>query len=169
MKWERIRPTVYYILAAALGVLTHFLYDWSPNVLFAAISPVRESVWEHLKLLYWPLLIAGLIYTRKNKEMRSGWYLGILVASIMLLIFGWVVNIRMGIISTPVDIAAYFILLFFGFAVAHWLPVGKKNDGLLLFGVVILGALLVVLTFLQPDGLLFADLSLADALYTLPC
>lgn len=169
MKWERIRPIVYYILAAAAGFLLHFLYDWSPNVLFAMISPVQESVWEHLKLIYWPLLVFGLLYSRKDRETRGGWYLGILIASAMLLIFGWVVNIRMGVISMPVDITAFLVILFLGFAVAHWIPVNPKANGILLFGVILVGILVLVFTFVQPDGLLFANLSLADALYTLPC
>ena len=62
-----------------------------------------------------------------------------------------------------------FAILFFGFAVAHWIPVSGKVRGPLLLGVFILGALIALFTFLQPEGLLFADLSLADALYTLPC
>jgi hypothetical protein len=33
----------------------------------------------------------------------------------------------------------------------------------------VLAVLLGVFTFYQPSGLLFADLALADALYTLPC
>ena len=168
MKWDRIRFFAYYLLTAGFGVLLHFLYDWSPNVIFALISPVQESVWEHTKLIYWPLLIFGLIYTRKDRSKRGNWYLAVLVASALVLIFGWVVNVRMGLISTPVDIAAYFIILLLGFAVARWMDVKGSSEGLLLFGVVILGIFIVAFSFLAPEGRLFADLSLADALYLLP-
>ena len=47
MKRETMRPLIYFILTALVGTGAHFLYDWSPNVLFAMLSPVRESVWEH--------------------------------------------------------------------------------------------------------------------------
>ena len=110
-----------------------------------------------------------MFYTRKDREGRGGWYLGILVAAALLLVFGWVVNVRMGLASMPVDVTAFLVILFMGFAVAHWVPVGKKNCGILLFGVVVVGILVVLFTFLPPSGLLFANLSLADALYTLPC
>lgn len=41
------------IVAAAAGTALHFLYEVSPNLISALLSPVNESVWEHLKLLYW--------------------------------------------------------------------------------------------------------------------
>ena len=42
-------------LLTALGAILagaglHFLWQALPNPLFALISPVNESVWEHLKL-----------------------------------------------------------------------------------------------------------------------
>lgn len=41
-----------------LGVLLHFFYEWSGKNPFAALfSPVSESVWEHLKLLFFPALV----------------------------------------------------------------------------------------------------------------
>ena len=169
MKRERIRCIAAIVLAIGFGFLLHFLYQWSPNVLFAVLSPVRESVWEHLKLIYWPLLIAGLILTWGEKERRGSWYLAVLVCSALLLLFGWVVNVRMGLASMPVDIGCFLVLILLGFAIAHWVPVGERWHKLLLLGVAVLGVLVVLLSFLWPEGLLFADLSLADALYTLPC
>lgn len=50
---------VYYLIAAALGILLHFLFQWLPNPVTALVAPVRESVWEHTKLLYFPLLEIG--------------------------------------------------------------------------------------------------------------
>ena len=48
-----------WLAAAALGVLLHFLFDWFPNPVTALFSPVRESIWEHVKLIYFPLLAAA--------------------------------------------------------------------------------------------------------------
>ena len=40
-----------------LGTLSHFFYQWShENILIGLFSPVNESVWEHLKLLFFPAL-----------------------------------------------------------------------------------------------------------------
>lgn len=44
-----------------LAFLTHFLYDWFPNVLFSIFFPVNESIWEHMKMLYTTILLYELI------------------------------------------------------------------------------------------------------------
>ena len=44
-----------------LGTLLHFCYDWSGHNPFAALFlPINESVWEHLKMLFFPALIYTL-------------------------------------------------------------------------------------------------------------
>ena len=45
-----------FLFTGALGVLLHFLYEWSGgNTLAAAFSAVNESTWEHMKLLFFPM------------------------------------------------------------------------------------------------------------------
>ncbi|HNU23751.1 MAG TPA: DUF6512 family protein, partial [Mesotoga sp.] len=40
------------------GVLLHMVYGWSEgNAIVGLISPVNESIWEHLKMLFVPGLI----------------------------------------------------------------------------------------------------------------
>lgn len=59
------RLTIYaYILACLLGVLFHFVYDWSGQSTLAGLFfPINESTWEHLKLVFFPiLLVAPLEY-----------------------------------------------------------------------------------------------------------
>lgn len=44
-----------------LGTLLHFFYEWSnENPFVALFSPVNESVWEHLKLLFFPAFLYTL-------------------------------------------------------------------------------------------------------------
>ena len=44
-----------FLFTAALGTVLHFTYGWSGgNLLVAAFSAVNESVWEHMKLLFFP-------------------------------------------------------------------------------------------------------------------
>lgn len=43
------------------GTLLHFCYEWSgENPFVALFAPVSESVWEHLKLLFFPVLVYTL-------------------------------------------------------------------------------------------------------------
>ena len=44
------------------GTLLHFLYEWTGKNNFTALfSGVNESTWEHMKLLFFPLLIFSII------------------------------------------------------------------------------------------------------------
>ena len=58
------------IFAITLGVILHFLFEWSgANSFVGAISAVNESTWEHLKLAFYPMLIStviGYFYLDKN-------------------------------------------------------------------------------------------------------
>ena len=51
-----------FLWTGAVGTLLHFLYDWSGKSTWAApVSPVNESVWEHMKLLFVPLFLFTLV------------------------------------------------------------------------------------------------------------
>ncbi len=49
------------IIIFLLAFPFHFLYDWFPNSIFSIFFPVNESVWEHMKLLYTPIIFYGVI------------------------------------------------------------------------------------------------------------
>lgn len=59
MKKISLRDLMIYetIFIFLLGSSMHFLYNLLPNPVFAAISPVTESVWEHLKLFILPTIL----------------------------------------------------------------------------------------------------------------
>lgn len=52
------RPVFFFLLAA--GILNHFLYDWTRSSFIALFCPINESIWEHLKLLFFPFLFCSL-------------------------------------------------------------------------------------------------------------
>ena len=43
-----------FVVATLAGSCLHFLYALWPNGLTALLAPVNESLWEHVKILYWP-------------------------------------------------------------------------------------------------------------------
>ena len=46
-----------FIFISVLGVLLHFTYEWSGNnPIVGLFSATNESTWEHLKLLFFPML-----------------------------------------------------------------------------------------------------------------
>ena len=66
-----------------LGVLSHFVYDWTGNnFLVGLFFPVNESTWEHMKLLFFPMflftLFAGKWMEEKYPCIYNAMFLGIL-------------------------------------------------------------------------------------------
>ena len=62
-----------FVLAALVGSALHFGYDLCPSPLVGLICPVSESVWEHLKLLYWLFLASGFLLNRKAQDAQAAW------------------------------------------------------------------------------------------------
>ena len=62
LKWELIGIAV----ITGVGSVMHFALDWSGGMSAVGVfAAVNESVWEHLKMTYWPsLLYAALEYPR---------------------------------------------------------------------------------------------------------
>lgn len=49
------------VFTLIFGTLLHFVFEWSgENNIVAVFGAVNESVWEHLKLLFWPMVIFGV-------------------------------------------------------------------------------------------------------------
>ena len=60
MFYPKRQLAVTWIAAILAGCVLHFLYEWQPNAVTALFSPVNESLWEHVKLVFWPFLGAAL-------------------------------------------------------------------------------------------------------------
>ncbi len=63
-----------FAVTALSGTLLHFLYDWTGEAAAAApFSGVNESTWEHMKLLFWPLLLYAFFESAFFRERRDFW------------------------------------------------------------------------------------------------
>lgn len=153
---------LYYLIAAALGTALHFLFTWLPSPVTALVSPVRESVWEHVKLLYFPLLGAALLLGRGGGgAARTPWLLSLTVCCAILLGVGCLYHITLRGESLYVDLALYFVLLAVGFLLprALWpLCEWPGTDKAAVALAALLGGLIVWFTFFPPEAALFADL-----------
>lgn len=157
------KTILYYLTAAALGILLHFLFTWFPNPVTALVSPVRESVWEHVKLLYFPLLAVSLLMGRGGGgAARTPWLLSTLAVCAAMVGAGYLYHIALRGESLYVDLALYFVLLGVGFLLpgvlwplCEWPGTDKAAVAL----TALLGALMVWFTFFPPEAALFADLS----------
>lgn len=101
-----------------LGTILHFTYKWSgENKIVGLFSAVNESTWEHLKLLYFPMLITtiiGLLYFRKDvPNLLCSKTIGIIVALSFTVVFFYTYTGVLGKNIASIDIASFFIATIF--------------------------------------------------------
>lgn len=160
MKQGSLRVIIVFLLASGLGVLLHFLFGWFPSPLTALVSPVRESLWEHLKIVYIPLLLSGLVLG--GRRALTPWLISLLSVCALTLLIGWLYNVVLQGEADSFNIILFFVLMVLGFLLPRilwplsaWPGIGAACAIL----AVLLAALMAVFTFAPPDGILFADLS----------
>lgn len=103
-----------------LGTLSHFFYQWShENMLVGLFSPVNESVWEHLKLLFFPALTYMLIEQKAMGKAMPGLFgknlLGLFAGLLVmpLLFYGYTAFSGKSILWVDIGIFCICVLLTF--------------------------------------------------------
>ena len=149
-----------FIFTGAGGTLLHFLYDWTgQNPVVGAFSAVNESIWEHMKLLFFPMLVFSFIeYSRVGKEYANFWcvkLLGTVLGMLAIPALYYTYTGALGIQADWFNIAIFYIVagLVYWFE-TKWLQQGKTRCSkpkaamgmLLLFGVIF-----VMLTYCLPN------------------
>ncbi len=154
-----------FVFTTLFGTLLHFLYDWTSGCLIVApFSAVNESTWEHMKLIYFPMLVFSFIQCYFFKERKDFWFvklIGILTGIILIPVLFYTLGGIFGTTPSWVNIAIFFISAAVAFLVEAKL---LKCDCLpcqvpiLAFVViVVIGVLFSVFTFLTPQLPLFKD------------
>ena len=105
------------VFVSILGTLLHFTFDWSnSNLIVGTFSAVNESVWEHLKLLFFPMLISttlGYFYLGKSiPSFLCARFFAVVVSILFTVIFFYTYT---GILGFNIDI---FNILSFYIAVS---------------------------------------------------
>lgn len=103
-----------FIAAGVGGTLLHFLYDWSgQHPVVGAFSAVNESVWEHMKLLFFPMLVFSLIeYSRIGKDYPNFWcvkLIGTLMGLTVIPVIYYTYTGALGVSADWFNIAIFFI------------------------------------------------------------
>ena len=102
-----------FALTSLLGTLLHFMYEWmGESVIFAPFSGVNESTWEHMKLLFWPMLLYAIIQSFFFKGYNSFWCVklrGVLIGLGMIPVLFYTYNGVIGKSPDFINIAIFFI------------------------------------------------------------
>jgi hypothetical protein len=108
---QRLETAVAVAVTVA-GVLWHFVYGWSgDNRAVAAIAPVNESVWEHLKLVLIPVVALAAVEALWVADRRRLWWaklVEVVAASGFIVEFFYTYTGALGVHSVvAVDILSY--------------------------------------------------------------
>jgi hypothetical protein len=149
-----------------LGSVLHFAFEWSGREIpVAPIAAVNESVWEHLKLGFWPALIyAALEYSRFGKSANNFPFaktLGIYLIPITIVVLYYAYTAILGHGLLEVDIAIFVVAVVVGQLVSYKLltasPLPERLNHFAPVALVVLGILFVLFTFYPPRLMLFRD------------
>jgi len=162
---------VTWIAAILAGCVLHFVYEWWPNAVTALFSPVNESLWEHVKLVYWPFLGAALCLNRGRPGGTRPWLLVLPLPCVLMLGLGWVYNVMLDGQSMWVNIAIYVLVMTLGFWLATRFsgPFRGFKWVLPILVAAALGLLIAWFTLYPPEGLLFRDLATVGSWLAMPC
>lgn len=155
------------VALTVVGVLWHFAYDWSGGSrLVAAVAPVNESVWEHLKLVVIPVTLLGLVEMASRVDRRRLWWaklVEIVVACCFIVAFFYTYTGALGVESTvAVDIPSYIVAVSLGQWISYRLLVSRRRAVRLWVSAGGIAVLLVgfgIVTFAPPHVPLFQQTS----------
>lgn len=147
-----------------LGTLLHFTYKWSgQNQIVAIFSSINESTWEHLKLLFFPMLITTILgfflFKKKYSNFLCSKTLGIIIAMLFTVIFFYTYTGILGKNIAFIDIALFFVATVLGELCSYLLIINhfKCNNIIAIIVIIILLVFFIIFTFYPPDIGLFKD------------
>lgn len=155
------------ILAIVFGTLLHFTYEWSgENRIVGLFSATNESVWEHLKLVFYPMLILAIVeYFVVKKEANNyieAKSLGIFLAIAFIIVFYYTYTGIIGKNFFIIDILTFIISIILGEWVSYKLMI-RKSESITLSKILSLAIIFyflisfILFTYNPPNINLFKD------------
>lgn len=150
-----------------LGTILHFLYEWSgDNKIIASFSAVNESTWEHLKLVFFPMLITTivgfLVIGKDNKKFWCAKTIGIILAMSFIIVFFYTYTGIIGTNFAILDIGSFFVAVILGEYFAYKIMTNdeyklKCNKRIAVIGLICILLCFIIFTYLPPHIGLFKD------------
>ena len=156
-------PVAEFLFVGVTGVLLHFLYEWTGESTAAAlVSEVNESTWEHMKLLFVPLMLfTGIQRLWRKDHTETLWCRTFCSTLAGLAVIPLLYYTYTGALGVSAD--WFNILIFFVAATVAALVACRLTDrcslpqGVAVTGLLLLGGLFVLFTFAPPTIPLFRD------------
>ena len=140
-----------------LSFLWHFMYDWFPCVLTSIFFPVNESIWEHMKIIFYCLFIGSVLEKKGNN-----YYLNILVKPLVGVLFYLIIFIPLYLIfgesmfiSISLMLFTYIIMELLGIKISKQEELNIKVLPIII--IILISILFSILTYYPLHNFLFFD------------
>lgn len=150
---------------SVLGTFLHFAYKLTGNNFVVGLfTPVNESVWEHTKLIFFPMLLYQLFWMllRKNgidsafSKSVLGAFAGVLSVIVLFYTYSGIIGYNIAFL----DISIFYISVIAAFIVADRTPLfskGNTQSGFMILLAVLMIAAYIIFTLYPPRIPLFSQ------------
>ena len=146
------------------GTLLHFLYDWLGKASWIApFSGVNESTWEHMKLLFWPMLLYAILQSFFFRDRQDFWCVKLKSIALGLILIPVIFYTYNGVIGKSPDwinIAIFFVCAAIAY-IYEAREFGKekpcKHPKLALALLCFIATLFMIFTFATPELGIFKE------------
>ena len=153
------------ILVLIAGTISHFVYDWSgQNVFVGFFFPVNESIWEHKKLVFFPMLLYSFYINQKMKDtnpcVTSSFLLGTLVGTALIPIIFYTYSGILGFNLLVLDLLTFALSVLSGFYAAYKATLSCRfasYERLLKIAVFLMAVAFFYFTYFPPDIAFFEN------------
>lgn len=152
------------VFVSIFGTLAHFCYQWSgSNPIIGLFTPVSESTWEHMKLLFFPALLFSpfIIHSLKAEYpgITTALFRGIAAGTLLIPVFFYTYTGILGFNLLPLDIGVFLAAVIVSYLLSYQYARVYPDKTVLLYKLLILAlaAAFLVFTYYPPAIGLFAD------------
>lgn len=162
LKRSAIHGTLFVL---TFGSLFHFFYEWSgKNYIVGLFTPVNESTWEHMKLIFFPMLLYSFLMPTRVKEefpcITSSFLSGIITGTMLIPVIFYTYTGILGYHVFILDFLTFVISVITAFYVAYTRALScraEKYASFLLVLTCLMGLCFLLFTYAPPNLGLFAD------------
>lgn len=155
-----------FVFTSLIGTLLHFMYEWSgESIIVGLFSAINESIFEHMKLLFFPMLLFAFFEAKYIGEEYDNYWcaklIGILVGVGLIPVIYYTYTGIFGVNADWFNIIIFFITAAISYIVET--RIMKNNlcrliqSNLAIFILIIIAAVFIMFTFFPPKIPLFKD------------
>lgn len=167
-----------YTIAGAIfvlitGTLAHFLYEWTnDNFIVGLFTPINESTWEHMKLIFFPMLLYALLMIWKYKAIypciTAAFLAGTLAGTWLIPVFFYTYTGILGFNLFIFDFLTFIVSVILAFYLSYHLTFSCRYHGytffLCILTLVMIGCFMLF-TYSPPSIGLFAEPSASAGIF----